>query len=149
MATQSFARTLSLSVTPDAAWRTITDVPTLVGWVSLLSEARVVSDMERYTARLEDRIGPFALRADLDIVVIDHVEPQWISIRAEGSDRQVGSRIVVTARVDLHGGATTEFEARGGYEVTGKVATLGSGMIRKKAARVLDEFFENLQRAIG
>jgi carbon monoxide dehydrogenase subunit G len=37
----------------------------------------------------------------------------------------------------------------GAYEVSGRVATLGAGAIKKKAGRILDEFFGSLERELG
>jgi carbon monoxide dehydrogenase subunit G len=37
----------------------------------------------------------------------------------------------------------------GSYEVVGKVATMGAGMIRQKAAKILDEFFAHAVAALG
>lgn len=37
----------------------------------------------------------------------------------------------------------------GTYEVTGRVATLGAGAIRKKGDRVLEGFFENAERELA
>ena len=85
-------------------------------------------------------MGPFRMRADLDIQVRDVVEGRSLSLRAEGEDRQVASRIAVdaTLRIDDepqvgNEGATVAVE--GTYEVTGKIATLGASMIRSKAPK--------------
>jgi carbon monoxide dehydrogenase subunit G len=37
----------------------------------------------------------------------------------------------------------------GCYEVAGRVATLGAGTIRKKADKLMDEFFGNMKRTLG
>jgi len=151
MAKEAFSRSISLSAGPELAWRTITDVPTLVGWVSLLVDAETITEMERYRAVLADRIGMFALKADLDIAVTESQPPTSITIRAQGEDRQVGSRIVVIGRAELQegSGGGTHLAITGTYEVSGRVATLGAGMIRKKAGTVLDEFFGSLERELG
>ena len=152
MAREPFERRVELQVGPELAWRAMTDVPTLVGWMSLLRDVETIALLERYAAQLEDRLGMFSLKADLDITVSAYLEPEWIVVHAEGEDRQVGSRIVVDARVELEPssattGPSTAVIVTGAYEVSGRVATLGAGMIRKKAQKILDEFFGNLERA--
>jgi hypothetical protein len=37
----------------------------------------------------------------------------------------------------------------GSYEVTGRPATLGAGAIRKKAGRIIEEFFGSAERALS
>jgi carbon monoxide dehydrogenase subunit G len=149
MPSETFDRKISVPVGRDVAWRVITDVPTLVGWVSLLREAQTISELDKYRATLQDKIGMFALKADLDITVVEHVEPNHIVVHAEGEDRQVASRIVVDATVRLADeGAGSQVHVTGSYEVSGRVATLGAGAIKKKAGRILDEFFGSLEREL-
>jgi uncharacterized protein len=76
-------------------------------------------------------------------VRVSDVEPGTsLKVRAVGEDRQVGSRLLVLAsllvRPNDHGSTIV---VDGVYEVTGKVASMGSGTINKKAQKILDEFF--------
>jgi len=146
---ETFDRAISVPVDRAVAWSRITDVPTLVGWVSLLRDAEVISELEKYRATLQDKIGMFALKADLDIAVVEHSEPGFITVHAEGEDRQVASRIVIDVTVRLaEAGDGTEVNVAGVYEVSGRVATLGAGTIRKKAGKILEEFFTALEREL-
>jgi carbon monoxide dehydrogenase subunit G len=150
MPKDSFSHSVSLAVSTDEAWRIITDVPTLVSWVSLLSAATTVADLDHYTAVLSDKLGMFSLKADLDIRVLEYEQPRYITVRAEGEDRQVRSRIVVTARVELNDtGQGSNLIVNGTYEVSGRVATLGAGAIRTKAGKVQDEFFDHVKSTLG
>jgi carbon monoxide dehydrogenase subunit G len=74
-----------------------------------------------------------------------------IELEASGRDRAVDSRIAVRALLRLdraeHGGSTILTEGR--YEVTGRVASMGSGIIQKKADRILADFFSRAGRELG
>ncbi|MQA81671.1 MAG: hypothetical protein GEV10_24860 [Streptosporangiales bacterium] len=137
----SLERRLELVAPVERVWATVTDVERLVSWISVLHSARELERLSSYTATLEDRLGPFRLRADLDVRVTDVVEPRTITIRADGEDRQVGSRIAVAGTLKL-----SEMEHMtllaiiGEYEITGKAASLGSSSIRKKANMIVAEF---------
>lgn len=148
MPSVDFARTQPVSADQARAWSVLTDVERLIGWVSVLESAQEREHLSYYTAVLADRLGPFKLRADLDIRISDVDPPNAISLRADGEDRQVASRITVDATVRLVPAATggTEVSATGTYAVAGRVATLGSGTITKKAERILDEFFDAMER---
>src|SRR5437870_3550105 len=103
----------------------------------------------RYTALLEDRLGPFAMRADLDLTV-ERVDSRRMRVSAAGEDRQVASRIAATIELAVGpDGAGTSLAVTGRYEVTGKVATLGAGAIRKKGDKILQEFFDNASKELG
>jgi carbon monoxide dehydrogenase subunit G len=82
--------------------------------------------------------------------VLEYEQPRYITVRAEGEDRQVRSRIVVTARVELNDtGQGSNLIVNGTYEVSGRVATLGAGAIRTKAGKVQDEFFDHVKSTLG
>jgi carbon monoxide dehydrogenase subunit G len=144
-----FAKTVQLSATPAAVWDALLDVRRVASWLSIVGDVRDVEPPRRYRALLEDRLGPFAMRADLDVTV-DSRPDHRMHVGAAGEDRQVASRISATIDLTLEphdGGANLTVSGR--YEITGKVATLGSGAIRKKGDKVLDEFFANLGRDLG
>jgi uncharacterized protein len=144
-----FEETMRFGGDRDAVWRIVSDVPTVLSWISIVGTAEEVEPERRYRAVLEDRLGPFKLRADLDIDVAERVEGSSIHARADGEDRQIGSRLIIDVTLALvPEGAVTAVEVRGSYEVTGRPATLGASSIRKKASKVLAEFFGSAERAL-
>lgn len=145
-----FSREVVVAASPKECWATVTDVPRLVEWVSIVEQAQEVEHLTRYTAVLADRIGPFKLRADLDITVDDVDEPHRVHVRAAGEDRSVNSRLAVDAVLEIEpSDAGTQLRAHGQYEVTGRVAAMGGGTINKKASRILDDFFGSAAHDLG
>jgi uncharacterized protein len=145
---QDFAKTIRLDAGPDAVWDAVNDVRRVASWVSIVREVRDVDPPRRYAALLEDRLGPFAMRADLDITV--EREGRHMRVAASGEDRQVASRISATIELGVEPDATgTSLAVTGRYEVTGKVATLGAGAIRKKGDKILQEFFDSAAKELG
>ncbi len=151
MASESFERTSTVQADPTKCWEVVTDVPRLVEWVSVLEDAHEVAPLASYTAVLADRLGPFKLTADLAITVSEVVPGKHIRVQATGEDHQVKSRIGIDAVLTLApaGGGGTAVTATGSYEVIGKVATMGAGMIRQKATKILDQFFGHLTDELG
>ena len=70
---------------------------------------------------------------------------------AAGRDRAVDSRIAVQARLVLEEtrDGNTLIRTNGAYQVTGRVASMGGGVIRKKADRILEDFFSNAVTELG
>jgi carbon monoxide dehydrogenase subunit G len=150
MPRSEFGRELTVSASSAQAWETLIDVPVLVSWISVLEQAEEQRHLERYTAVLLDRLGPFKLRADLAITLSDVRTEEHVTVHAEGEDRQVGSRLVVDATLDLEpAGDGTTVRVNGVYEVTGKVAAMGGGTINKKAEKIISEFFSNAEKVLG
>lgn len=151
MAADKFARTLNVSANPTQCWEALTDVDRLAGWVSIVSDVKEISRLETYTAVLQDRVGPFKMRADLDIAA-NVIEPgRRIDISASGRDRAMDTRIAVAATMSLSDGPDggTAIEVGGDYQVTGKAASMGAGVIRKKADGIINDFFSSAARELG
>jgi uncharacterized protein len=145
---QEFAKTIRLSASPDAVWDAVNDVRRVASWLSIVREVRDVEPPRRYAALLEDRVGPFAMRADLELTV--ERNERRMRVGAAGEDRQVASRIAATIELAVAtDGAGTSLTVTGRYEVTGKVATLGAGAVRKKGDRILQEFFDSVGKELG
>ena len=150
MVAEQFDRSFAAPRSAAECWGILVDVPRISGWVSVIGETTEHEPLSRYSAVLEDRMGPIKLRADLDVNVTSMEEGSRISIRADGEDRQVGSRIVVDATLALDptsDGCTINID--GSYEVTGRVATMGASTIRQKANKILDEFTQAAGRDLG
>ncbi len=147
---QEFHETIQLTAHPDAVWATVSDIATVLSWISIVEAVEEVKPGVQFRVLLADRLGPFKLRADLDVVVGEHVPGSIIRARADGEDRQIGSRLIVEVALALQErGGETQLDASGSYEVTGRPASLGAGAIRKKAANILAEFFASAAQSVN
>src|SRR4051794_1387647 len=99
MPSMNFSRDAVVHGSRAGVWRTGTDVNVLASWITRLGEVSVISPVEQYSARLQDRIGRFSVTADLDGRVTEYTEPEYIVVTMKGEARQVSSRISVKARL--------------------------------------------------
>lgn len=130
---------------PAKVMEVLLDVPRVASWVSILGDLREEEPLVRYRGVLEDRLGPFRLRADLEIQV--EVAERSVALRASGSDRQVGASLVAEGRLDVEDdGEGSRVVVTGTYEISGKAAQLGASSIRRKANAIVDEFTASLTR---
>jgi carbon monoxide dehydrogenase subunit G len=150
MMRQTFSEVVVVDSTPQAAWAAVGEIQTVLSWISIVDQVVVVEPERRYGAVLQDRLGPFKLRADLTVdVTAPDADARRLVARAEGEDRQIGSRLTVDVELEVRDDARGAAVAvSGSYEVTGRPASLGAGSIRKKASKVLDEFFVRLGSAL-
>ena len=79
---QEFSEVVPVDASPEVAWAAVGDITTVLGWISIVGEAACVEPGRRYRAMLEDRIGPFRLRADLAIDVTAYAAARRIVARA-------------------------------------------------------------------
>ena len=149
MALESFSRKVTVLSPREHVWEVLTEVETLASWVGILHSVSEIRRLERYKAVLQDKVGPFKLRADLSILVTVEQDGRRVSVSATGRDRAVDSKIKVDAVLDLFEvGEGTSIAVEGTYQITGKVAAMGGGIIHKKADRILDDFFGNAATAL-
>ena len=149
MAVEKFDRSVRVDAARERTWLVLTDVQELTSWVGIVHETVEVERLATYTAVLQDRIGPFKLRADLAIEVSVPEEHGEIQVHASGRDRAVDTKLTIDARLRLSDDGTgTNVRVAGEYQVTGKVAAMGAGVIRKKADQILADFFGNATRVL-
>lgn len=147
---QDVAHTVRIAASPAAAWAVLLDFQRVASWLSVVRDLREVEPQKRYTTVLEDRVGPFAMRADLVIDVSSDADARLLRVAGSGEDRQIASRISAALEIAvLADGTGSSVVVTGRYEITGRIATLGAGAIRKKGDKVLESFFANLTRELG
>lgn len=145
----SFDRAFESTRPPSECWAVLTDVDRIAGWVDIVRDVVTHDHLSAYSATLEDRVGPFRLRADLEVAVVDAEENARIAFEASGQDRQVGSRLSVSASMTLTPrpeGTAVSFS--GTYAVEGRVATVGAPMIRRKADSILGKFLDRAEQEL-
>lgn len=150
MASATFERSITTHISPQAAWDTLTDVALVASWVPIVEEFDEIERLSRYSAVLRDQVGPFRLRADLDVRLPEVLPLERVRLTASGEDRQVGSRISVdvTLAIEEHESGSCTIAVIGSYEVTGRIATLGTGTIRRKADKLLEQFFTSAEKTL-
>lgn len=151
MTAETFDRTLTVTSSPERCWTILTEVDRLAGWVTIVHDVKELSRLDKYTAVLQDRVGPFKMHADLDITVEVPEEGRRIDVQASGRDRAMDTRLAVKATLTLADAPAggTSVQVAGNYEVTGKAARMGTGIIRKKADGIINDFFTNAERELG
>jgi carbon monoxide dehydrogenase subunit G len=146
---QEFHETIQFDAQRDAVWAIVSDIPTVLSWISIVEAVEEVEPGERFGVVLADKLGPFKLRADVNVVVGEREPGSSIRARGDGEDRQIGSRLVIEVALALEErDGSTQLDLSGSYEVTGRPASLGAGAIRKKAANILAEFFASAERSL-
>lgn len=150
MASGSFTRQFQAARAVDECWQVLTDVDRMAGWVEILHRVVTRAPLETYEVTLEDRLGQFQLKADLNITVTEAEPPARIRFHAEGHDRQVGARLVVDAGMRIEPAAEdTLVSFDGAYSVEGRVATMGGPMIHRKADVIVEQFITRAEKELG
>src|SRR5689334_701523 len=97
MAGDNFARTVQVSSDPDKAFQTLTDVELMAGWVEIVHDVKEITHLEKYAAVLQDRVARSSCERISTSPRRYPSRDAHIRISATGRDRQVDSRISVSA----------------------------------------------------
>ena len=141
-------RALPVALSPAALWKVLWDVPRIVGCVPGCVEAREIEPHRRYTAQMNQKVGPISLSVPLDVSVIEAEPDRRLALLARGRDPVIGAEISmqVALTIEARGAASVvHLEAEG--RVLGKLGALGHGVIQRKAEEAVDEFGARLQRS--
>jgi carbon monoxide dehydrogenase subunit G len=137
-----FEERVDVPATRQEVWDFIWDVPRIAACVPGCTEARVVEPETRYAAVIEQRVGQFRARFDLDIEVLENEVPSVVVIAAKGRDGGTGSYVSAELQVSLEDrpDASTAIGLVAEVKILGKLGSLGQSMINRKTTEVVREF---------
>jgi carbon monoxide dehydrogenase subunit G len=100
-----------------------------------------------YSATMRQKIGPFKLEVPTEIVVDERQEPKLVKLRATGRDKFTGTTLNMSLAVALdvlpEGGTRLGVDST--LQVSGKLATLGYPVVKKKSEELFVEFEKRLR----
>ena len=147
----SYRREADFGQGRQTCWDVLIDIDRVATWVEILHSVTEVKHLETYTAIIESKVGPVRLKAPLDVQVTVEEPGAKAKIHATGTDPQVKSSITIDVSMELTdapaGGTHMLLDAT--YSVLGKAASMGGGIIKKKADKVVEEFFGNAGKELA
>ena len=149
----NFSQTVTLVATQQDAWNLLRDTKRLAGLIpGVESIVPVAVDggedpAEKHVARVVERVGPFRLTLDLEVRIVQAVEPTRLQAELSGADLHGQNRLSGTLHAELKEAlpSGTLLSMGSSVEVTGKLAALGAAPIRRRANELFAQFAERLQ----
>jgi carbon monoxide dehydrogenase subunit G len=142
-----FVNRIEVSAPPEKVWSFIWQTEDVCACLPGCEAVRTIEDMQRYEATVEERVGPFKARFAWEISIESATPLRQVRLLARGKDPKLGA----TARAELsvllaeseQAGTALDIETE--LLVTGKVATLGHAVIKRKADQVVRDFASGLE----
>ena len=133
---------------PDQLWDTILDAETLESTIP--GAESLERDGDHYEGTLERGLAGISLSLSADVDITDEDRPDWIECDIEAVDNTVNSRVNGEARVEFEedGDDDTLLVYDTEFDFSGKLASLGSRIIKRKVNNDLDTFFSNLEEYV-
>jgi carbon monoxide dehydrogenase subunit G len=139
---------LPLNAPIDEVWKLLRDTPRLTGLLPGVENVLPLKEdgNEAYTAKVNEKIGPFKITMNLEVRVTEAVEPSLLKASIKGADSMALNRMTGSMQVALSAATSgTQMNFEASIEVLGKLATLGAAPIRRRTTQLFAEFAKNIQ----
>ena len=140
-----FADTTVLRADRDIVWELISDPEALYSCVPGAEEVNKESDT-RYTGIISRSLAGISITLDGELDVVTEEPPTRLVAEASGSDRRTNSRMDAEAELLLEQSDDESVSLDYSIDIvfSGRLATLGSRVIKRQIKSDIDTFFENL-----
>jgi len=134
----------------EALWSLLFDVNRVAALIPGCSDVEEREPLKHYAARIRQKVGPFKFEMPCDIVVDDYVKEERVGITATGQDKKTATGAVVTLALTLEDTDTRAvmLAIDADIQISGKLATLGFPVVRKKCTEIFHTFNANLNQAL-
>jgi len=108
---------------------------------------RTLEPFHRYEATVDERVGPFRASFDWLIEVQEQEPMKRIAILARGKDAKLAATARAQMSVTLEEivGRGSRLDVDADLQVTGKIASLGQVVLKRKSDQVVSQFAEALR----
>ena len=139
-----------VQASPDKVWDTLWDVERVAGCIPGCSGVQVIEPQKSYTAVVSEKVGPFKVSFPVAVTVAEMQAPTHMRVDATGRDNAMASTLKATMSLDLAGQSANQTQIAIDVDMTvlGKLGTLGSSVIKRKADENMEKFSQNLAREI-
>jgi uncharacterized protein len=130
--------------TPEQVWTLFWDLPRIAMCLPGCESIEAVDDTA-YKARMVQRVGPFQIAMDIDLTIDEMNDGKQVVVSGSGKDR-MGNRLKLS-RLSLElepGDSGTGVAYTIDFTLYGKLAALGSSVIKRKAEDMRVEFTKRI-----
>ena len=139
----------SVGTTRDEAWRHLSDLPALAPLLPGCDSIQAAGDGV-YRVGAEAKVGPIKARLSGRMQVVEAHAPESMRLRVEGQDAITASHVRAAILFTLVAAAPEQTEVS--YEadvlISGRLGTIGQGIMRETVATMLEEFVRRLNACI-
>lgn len=144
-----FETKTSVETSKDALWSLLFDVTRVAGLIPGCSDVEELEPLKEYTALIRQKVGPFKFEMPCDIVVDDYVENERVGITASGKDKKTSTGVSVKLSLILEEeDANVTINIDADIQISGKLATLGFPVVKRKCTDIFREFDANLHEEL-
>jgi carbon monoxide dehydrogenase subunit G len=141
--------TFSVDATRDEAWRHLSDVPALAPLLPGCDSIQPAGEGV-YQVGAQAKVGPIKTKLTGGMQIVDARAPESMQLRIEGQDAITAShvRAAILFRLTVAAPEETEVAYEADVLISGRLGTIGQGIMRVTVAMMLEEFVRRLNARI-
>ncbi|MEN9889415.1 MAG: hypothetical protein RL559_1452 [Pseudomonadota bacterium] len=144
----------TLPTSASALWQIFFDVQRVAALIPGCEDVQEIEHLQRYAAVMRQKIGPFKLEVPAQITIESHEPERSLVLCANGSDRHTGTAIDVRMHIGLKEqsvaeGAQCRLDVEATLQVTGRLASLGYPIVKKRSEELFQEFQRRLHAQLS
>lgn len=145
-----FHQDVSVQASQEALWSLLSDFPRAARCLPGVDEVRQL-DNGTYQGTVRIRIGPIGLNLSGTVELEQNENEGLWRMSAQAQDRRVGGgvRAIIEAKLTELAPGLTGLSISSDVQFMGRLGEMGQPIIRRKADSMLQEFAENLKRAVA
>ncbi len=145
--TEPISDRVVVDATPEEVWAILHD-PAALDRVLPGAESVVPEGPDRVRAVLASKVGFFTIRADVVARYLDARPPHHLRLELDGQARGLSGDLHASIPFDLVAlpGNRSEIRYSVAIEMSGRLASVGGGVIRKELPQSVQELVRNVER---
>jgi carbon monoxide dehydrogenase subunit G len=135
---------------PSKVWAWLWDIPKLIEYMPGVEDVEPVEEGKHYSVRINDRVGPFPVRFNLDVVVESIDQNKFLRAHVSGKDQRFASTLRQVIEIQLRDEPPngTDLSISTEISILGKLGSLGDALIRSRAAEAISNFVTSLKNDV-
>ena len=142
-----FEQRIEVKLDVPKVWEFLWDMERLARCLPGCQDVQELEAHQKYEVVVEERIGPFKARFEMDVNVVEMDQERRVQLLAVGKDRKLGASTRTELDVQLEtmasGGTALGIVAE--IQVVGRIASLGQVPIKRKAQDVIQRFAKAIE----
>ena len=137
-----FEQRIEVKVDVPKVWEFLWDVERLARCLPGCQDVKEIEPRQKYEVVVEERIGPFKARFEMDVTVVEMDKERRVRLLAVGKDKKLGAstRTELDVKLEALASGGTALEIVAEIQVVGRIASLGQVPIKRKAQDVIQRF---------
>ncbi len=147
----TLTHSVTLGVPREQSWKFLRDTEQLAALIpgveTVTRLPRNEKSSERYSVQIVEKVGPFRLKLNQEVAVVEAVERSLLRAELSGADSRGGNRVSGTLLAELKAveSCNTLLAFDSSVEVLGRLASQGAVPIRRPATELFAQFADRVK----